>query len=798
MMENKIEKLLNETYKNFLNLLMYDYPLDKIEVLAVNDVMGYGTTIDEKIYNIDGLSELVKNQREQSEGKEIHFDVNPVFRKYFSNDKSAFIVDEIRIKMLIDGNQNEIPARFSSIFEYKDEKWKLVHFHASVAVETENDSWHINEWKKKNEELQKLVDEKTTDIVMKNRELEIESSLERVRSRTMAMHQSNELAETAVLLFQQFETLTKLPKNALLFIAIVDEESDSVVVWMTKAGGTIRQESHRTPLNEHPSIKSVYDAWKRNEPFHIRDLKGKELADYLEYVSTLPHVRDNKDKGLRELITSAPKRLVFSEATFKQGFIGVMADRLLKEETQKLLIRFARVFELTYTRFLDLQNAESQAREAQIETGLEKVRADMMAMHKSDELRQVVGSVFKQLQNLGFDAPTCSVIIYDEDFSAEHWFSGMGQDIYPKSYKIPYVDNPYFTDLLNAWKKGISFREFSMEGKLKIEYGKWLLEHSEFIKLPEEFRKDMLTPDRLVLSDAFMRYGMIEILGPEPLPAEKASILQRFSKVFEQTYTRFLDLQNAEEQNLIIQAENERKTQELEEARQLQLAMLPKELPKLSDIDIAVYMQTATEVGGDYYDFRVGLDGTLNVVLGDATGHGLKAGTLVTIIKGLFTAEAENNEVLTFFNKSSKAIKELKLGRLMMAFVFLKIKGKQLSLSNAGIPPVYIFRSEIEEVEEIDNKGMPLGAMKNFPYKETKIELNKGDVILLLSDGLPELFNDKKEMFGYDRVKETFIEVAAESSEKIIEHLKNTASDWSGGKEPDDDVTFVVLKMKQK
>ncbi len=72
-----------------------------------------------------------------------------------------------------------------------------------------------------------------------------------------------------------------------------------------------------------------------------------------------------------------------------------------------------------------------------------------------------------------------------------------------------------------------------------------------------------------------------------------------------------------------------------------------------------------------------------------------------------------------------------------MAFVFLKIKNSWLSLANAGVPPVYIYRKDKNEVEEIDNKGMPLGAMNNYPYKETKTELKSGDVIYLLSDGFP-------------------------------------------------------------
>ncbi len=79
------------------------------------------------------------------------------------------------------------------------------------------------------------------------------------------------------------------------------------------------------------------------------------------------------------------------------------------------------------------------------------------------------------------------------------------------------------------------------------------------------------------------------------------------------------------------------KPDELEEARKLQLSMLPNEIPNHPNLEIAVSMETATEVGGDYYDFAVGSDGTLNIALGDATGHGMQAGTLVTIMKGIFT-----------------------------------------------------------------------------------------------------------------------------------------------------------------
>ncbi len=247
----------------------------------------------------------------------------------------------------------------------------------------------------------------------------------------------------------------------------------------------------------------------------------------------------------------------------------------------------------------------------------------------------------------------------------------------------------------------------------------------------------------------------------------------------------------------LAETENERKTKELEEARQLQLSMLPKELPLLPNLDIAVYMKTATEVGGDYYDFNVAMDGTLTIVLGDATGHGMRAGTMVTSAKSLFNSYAENPDILFTFREMTRCIKKMQFQSLAMSMTMLKIKNNKLLMSAAGMPPVYIFRRENRVIEEHLMKGMPLGTMGDFPYELKEMDLLKGDTLLLMSDGFPELQSDKNEIFGYRRAKNSFEEVAEKEPDEIISYLKEEGSRWSNDKEPDDDVTFVVLKVKK-
>ena len=119
-----------------------------------------------------------------------------------------------------------------------------------------------------------------------------------------------------------------------------------------------------------------------------------------------------------------------------------------------------------------------------------------------------------------------------------------------------------------------------------------------------------------------------------------------------------------------------------------------------------------------------------------------------------------------------------------------------LQISSAGMPPSYIFRHSTRKVEEYQFEAMPLGIMEKFPYKIKDTTLNPGDTILLLSDGLPELKSSNGEMYGYKKIRSSFENIAEQSPEEIISHFKNEGSGWINNVDPEDDVTFVVIKVK--
>ncbi|MDX1582271.1 MAG: SpoIIE family protein phosphatase [Thermoanaerobaculia bacterium] len=240
----------------------------------------------------------------------------------------------------------------------------------------------------------------------------------------------------------------------------------------------------------------------------------------------------------------------------------------------------------------------------------------------------------------------------------------------------------------------------------------------------------------------------------------------------------------------LLKEEYDRTTAELDEAREFQLSMLPSSLPRLENLEIAVDMTTATEVGGDYYDFHTGEE-AVTIAIGDGTGHGAKAGTMVAVIKSLFTA-LTSSDLKRFLREASATIRTMQLGRMSMALTLLRFEEGRLRFAAAGMPPLLLVRSK-GEIEELSSPGAPLGTI-DFPYEERSLTLDPGDLVIAMSDGLPELLDETGEPFGYERVTSAVRDIRSRSPEAIIRGLQEAARDWRGNRPLQDDMTLLVIR----
>jgi hypothetical protein len=194
-------------------------------------------------------------------------------------------------------------------------------------------------------------------------------------------------------------------------------------------------------------------------------------------------------------------------------------------------------------------------------------------------------------------------------------------------------------------------------------------------------------------------------------------------------------------QSRIHEAENKRKTEELTQARDLQLSMLPREMPNLAGVDIAAATQPAAEVGGDYYDVRPVGEDSLLFAFGDATGHGLSAGIVVTAAKALFTSLTPSASPGNLLAQCDRAMAAMQLGTLRMCLSLAVVSPRSITIASAAMPPLLVFRAATGEIEEVGAGGLPLGGRTPSLAEERSASLAAGDTVLFASDGFAELRN---------------------------------------------------------
>ncbi|WP_159039907.1 ATP-binding protein [Christiangramia fulva] len=430
--------------------------------------------------------------------------------------------------------------RFSSMLRKRPDGWRFIYQHFSVpdSKAQEGETIGFEQVSKENQELRDAIKRRTAELENKNRELEIETALERVRARTMAMQHSNELTEASEILDEQVRALGIQTWGCAFHIYANDPDGD--YEWFSSREGTLP--FYKTPRKNF--FLKFYEKGKAGEAFHVEEFIGEDCKAHYEFLMTIPVMGD----ALREIVASGgqlPESQFDHIAFFKHGFLLFITYKPVPE-SHSIFQRFAKVFEQTYTRFLDLQKAEAQAKEAKIEAALERVRSRTMAMQHSDELQEAAILMFDQIAGLDVNLIGCGFNIWDEDQkSATAWMSGLNRIQLP--FKTSSSED-IFKRIYEAAQRGDTLFVEEQSGEELEAHYKYMASIPEFQKIIDNLAVEGLTtPSFQVMHCAFFQQGYLMFITPEPM-LEAKEVFKRFAKVFEQTYTRFLDLQKAEAQ----------------------------------------------------------------------------------------------------------------------------------------------------------------------------------------------------------------------------------------------------------
>ena len=238
----------------------------------------------------------------------------------------------------------------------------------------------------------------------------------------------------------------------------------------------------------------------------------------------------------------------------------------------------------------------------------------------------------------------------------------------------------------------------------------------------------------------------------------------------------------------------ERIEQELQVARRIQQASLPKKMPELEGWVISPLYWPAKEVGGDFYDFHLLSEDKMGLVVGDATGKGVPAALVMSTTCGMLRLAAQSysspGEMLQRVNGA--LFPNIPPNMFVTCFyAILDPKNGSLTYANAGHDLPYLHRNGA--AEELRARGMPLGLMPGMGYEEKETVLQAGEAAVFYSDGLVEAHAPKGEMFGFPRLRALIAEHGEERSlgNFLLEELHSFVGE---GWEQEDDITLLTLR----
>ncbi len=550
---NKAKKsALHQTYNQFMETGFKSGGLSSLQKIVVKEVAGFGSAKDEKIKGLAGLKALLHNQKKQMKGMTLTWKTKPFSRYITDDENTAVFAEDVYLTIKAGKDLIKMYLRFSVVLNYINDQWKVIHWHGSKPeqVLSDEDTYGIDSLKQKNAELKKLVEEKTADLTQKNRELEIEAALERVRSRAMAMHTSNELKEVAKEMRNQLHLLGQKELETCA-IHLWDESSEQFEAW-----AALRSPDNTGKIIESESKFKIKGIKVLEENFqHYRDGKKdyvliNDVAKARQFFEALKPVDPKAYAFLSPTIKNKRPRDIsayWAVADFDGGSLVMVTMNPPEENSRALLRRFADVFGLAYRRFSDLQKAEAQAREAQIEAALEKVRSRTMGMQKSEELKDVINLVYEQLTHLNIHVEHCGFLIdYKTRDDLHIWLAD--EHLAPSEVIFPWFNCPPNNAIREAKDKGEDFFFYHLNFKEKNKFYRDLFKLIPGI--PEETIDYYLHCPGLAGSGVLLEsIGLyIENFSGTDYTEEENAVLMRFGKVFQQTYTRFLDLQKAEAQ----------------------------------------------------------------------------------------------------------------------------------------------------------------------------------------------------------------------------------------------------------
>ncbi len=284
----------------------------------------------------------------------------------------------------------------------------------------------------------------------------------------------------------------------------------------------------------------------------------------------------------------------------------------------------------------------------------------------------------------------------------------------------------------------------------------------------------------------FMQEDLEILLGVSAVAAQAIM----FAREHEASVSRAVELATEKERLRIVECQ-------LKEAASIQKLLYPTKSPEIAGFEIAGRTIPTDRTCGDYFDFLSFADGSLGLVVGDVSGHGLgPALHMVALRTCLHTLCRDNLPIDVLLRRANDVLWEsTEDGRFVTLFIG-HIEPHRRAFSYVGAGHDALVALDDGEVLRLEPVGVPLGLIEDFDWSPvTEIKLSPGDVILIATDGIQERSSPSKALYGQFRLADALKRYRRLSAKELLESIYREVAEWAAGQPISDDMTAVVVKV---
>ncbi|MBP7736288.1 MAG: SpoIIE family protein phosphatase [Spirochaetes bacterium] len=267
--------------------------------------------------------------------------------------------------------------------------------------------------------------------------------------------------------------------------------------------------------------------------------------------------------------------------------------------------------------------------------------------------------------------------------------------------------------------------------------------------------------------------------------------LGQLANEFNQMTAKIKEAKEKEKEAIIME-------EQMEMAKEIQEGLNPTGFYEKGGIQLKGHTKAARGVGGDYFDYIDINEDRVGALISDVSGKGVPASLVMVMIRTVFTSYISRGDidcagVVRAINESLSA--DFAIDKFATLFFLIYDRStEEIAFSNAGHGPLFCYRASKESCTVTKLDGVPIGIDEESEYKQAKVKLYPGDIVILYTDGVTEMRNEKQEEYGIQRVNQLLVDNHFQNADEIVRLLVDDLEQFRGQEPPHDDTTMLVLK----